>query len=166
VGCGLCGLESLAEVTRAVPPVTAALDLTAGDLRDAVAALARHQPLHDATRAAHAAAFVVPGQGIVMAREDVGRHNALDKLAGALLSAGMPAACGAVLMTSRVSVDLVQKVARMGVPILAALSAPTAAAVDLASAAGITLVGAARADRFEVFANPQRISVQGATVAA
>jgi FdhD protein len=166
VGCGLCGIESLAEATRAVLPVTATLGLPEADLCAAVAALGRHQPLHDATRAAHAAAFVVPGQGIVTAREDVGRHNALDKLAGALIAAGIPAASGAVLMTSRVSVDLVQKAARMGAPVLAALSAPTAAAVDLAAAAGVTLAAMARPDRVEVFAHAGRITGRGAAHAA
>jgi FdhD protein len=166
VGCGLCGIESLAEATAPVPPVTATLALAEAALLAAVADLSRHQPLHDATRAVHAAAFVVPGQGILMTREDVGRHNALDKLAGALLAAGIPAASGAVLLTSRVSVDLVQKAARMGAPVLVALSAPTAAAVDLAAAAGVTLAAMARPERFEVFAHPHRITGQGASHAA
>ena len=166
VGCGLCGIESLAEATRALPPVTAMLTLPAAELCDAAAALGRHQPLHDATRAVHAAAFVVPGQGIVMAREDVGRHNALDKLAGALIAAGIAPGSGAVVMTSRVSVDLVQKAARMGAPVLIALSAPTAAAVDLAAAAGVTLAAMARPERVEVYAHLGRITGAGASHAA
>jgi FdhD protein len=158
VGCGLCGIESIDQALRDVPPVTAELMLTPAQICDAVAALPQHQVLHDATRAAHAAALWVPGRGIVAAREDVGRHNALDKLIGAVF----PAPAGAVVLTSRVSTDLVQKVAMLGAPVLIAVSAPTAEAVVLAEAAGITLVALARADRFEVFSHPHRINPERA----
>ncbi|MGL5012609.1 MAG: formate dehydrogenase accessory sulfurtransferase FdhD, partial [Paracoccaceae bacterium] len=156
VGCGLCGIDSIEQALRDVPRVTAELHLTPAQICEAVAALPRHQSLHDTTRAAHAAAFWTPARGIVLAREDVGRHNALDKLIGGLGAAPL----GAVVMTSRVSIDLVQKVAMLGAPLLIAVSAPTADAVALAEAAGITLVALARGDRFEVFSHPERISTE------
>jgi FdhD protein len=160
VGCGLCGVDSIAEALRDVPKVTADLRLTPAQICDAVAALPAHQSLHDTTRAAHAAAYWTPARGITLAREDVGRHNALDKLIGALTSSPQPT--GAVVMTSRVSIDLVQKLAILGAPVLIAVSAPTAQAVELADAAGITLIALARPDRFEVFTHPHRITSQKA----
>lgn len=156
VGCGLCGIDSLEEATRVLPPVTAALSITPSQICAAVAALPAHQGLHDATRAVHAAAFWTPSGGIVAAREDVGRHNALDKLAGAMLRRGIGAK-GAIVLTSRVSIDMVQKCAAMGVPVLIAVSAPTAHAVEMAEAAGITLIALARPDRFEAFTHTDRI---------
>jgi FdhD protein len=160
VGCGLCGVDSIAEALRDVPKVTSDLHLHPSQICDAVAALPAFQTLHDTTRAAHAAAFWVPGRGVVAAREDVGRHNALDKLIGALAQAPQPP--GAVVMTSRVSIDLVQKIAMLGAPMLIAVSAPTAQAVELAEKAGITLVALARPDRFEVFTHSTRITNQKA----
>jgi FdhD protein len=167
VGCGLCGIESLEEATRDLPLVASDLRMTAADVTAAMAALAPLQPLHMATRAAHAAGFWVPGQGMVAVREDVGRHNALDKLAGAMLRASthptdeaagcLLARTGAVVLTSRVSLDMVQKCARMGAPVLIAAAAPTAAALDAADKAGITVVACARGDRFELFTHPDRI---------
>lgn len=157
VGCGLCGIESLEEATRSFAPVTARLRLSVPDVLGAAAALTGHQPLHDITRAAHAAGFWVRGQGMVAAREDVGRHNALDKLAGALISRGTDAASGAVVLTSRLSVDLVQKVAALGAPVILSVSAPTAAALDLADRSGITVAALVRADRFDLFTHPDRI---------
>ncbi|PZQ97932.1 MAG: formate dehydrogenase accessory sulfurtransferase FdhD [Cereibacter sphaeroides] len=156
VGCGLCGIDSLEEALRELPPVAADLSLTPSQICAAMAALTEHQPLHDVTRAVHAAAFWTPERGIVAAREDVGRHNALDKLAGAMLLGGVPPQ-GALVLTSRVSIDMVQKCAAMGVPVLIAVSAPTAHAVEIAEAAGITLIALARPDRFEVFTQLQRI---------
>lgn len=156
VGCGLCGIDSLDQAMRAIAPVQATLTLTPAEVCEAVAALPRHQTLHDTTRAAHAAGFWVPGRGMVAVREDVGRHNALDKLAGALITA-KEAPVGAVVLTSRVSIDMVQKVAAIGAPVLIAVSAPTAHAVELAEAAGITLIALARPDRFEVFTHPAPI---------
>ncbi len=160
VGCGLCGVDSIAEALRDVPKVTHDLHLTPAQICDAVAALPAHQTLHDTTRAAHAAAYWVPGRGVVAAREDVGRHNALDKLIGALTTVPQP--LGAVVMTSRVSIDLVQKLAMLGAPVLIAVSAPTVQAVELADKAGITLVALARPDRFECFTHPHRITARKA----
>lgn len=158
VGCGLCGIDSLAEALRELPRVKSRLALTPADVSSAMAGLSRHQALHDATRAVHAAGFYVPGRGVVHAAEDVGRHNALDKLAGTLLRARSDPAAGAVVMTSRISVDLVQKCAVVGVPALIAASAPTALAVEQAEGSGITLIGIARGDDFEVFSHPERLS--------
>lgn len=163
VGCGLCGIDSLDEALRRVPPVGPGVAISADQVQAAVAALPGHQPLHDATRAVHAAAFWQPGAGIIAAREDVGRHNALDKLAGALISAGIDGASGAVVLTSRVSIDMVQKCARIGATVLIAVSAPTAHAVRLAEGAGITLIGLARPDRFELYSHPARIGADTPT---
>lgn len=157
VGCGLCGIDSLEEALRDVVPVPpSALRITPGQVMGAVAALTAHQPLHDATRAVHAAAWWTPAGGIALAREDVGRHNALDKLAGALVARPQPP--GAVVLTSRVSIDLVQKAAVLGAPVVIAVSAPTDAAVRLAAAAGITLIALARPDRFDAFTHIDRIT--------
>ena len=155
-GCGLCGLDSLEEAARAPAPVTAALTLCFDQVQAAVAALADQQSLGRVTRAVHAAGFWTPERGMAAVREDVGRHNALDKLAGALARGGARGP-GAVVLTSRVSVEMVQKTAAIGAPILIAVSAPTTLAVRTAEAAGITLVAVARDDGFEVFTGPERI---------
>ena len=161
VGCGLCGIDSLDAAARTVPAVPAGeLPWSAGELEGATAALRAHQPLHDATRAVHGAGFLVPGGGIVLAREDVGRHNALDKLIGALLRAGRPACEGAFVMTSRISVELVQKAAMAGCGVIVAVSAPTAYAVSVAQAAGIALVQP-RDGGAHVFGNAERLVAGG-----
>lgn len=159
VGCGLCGIESIEEAMRSVDAVgQAALTLTAGDVVQSVRMLSKLQPLHSETGAVHAAGFYVPGQGIVAAREDVGRHNALDKLAGALTSRGIDGSTGAVVVTSRVSVEMVQKTAAIGSPVIIAVSAPTALAIRNADAAGMALVALVRGDDFDVFTHPERVN--------
>jgi len=153
-GCGLCGVESL-EAARRAPsrPPLAIAPLCADDIARAVAALEPAQALGRETRAVHAAGLWTPAEGLVMLREDVGRHNAVDKLAGGLARAGL-AAAGVLALTSRVSVELVQKAAAMGAPVIAAVSAPTALAIRTAEAAGVTLIAVVRPDGFEVFTDP------------
>lgn len=159
VGCGLCGVESIEEALKPAADVSGTdLTLSAGDIANAVATLADGQPLNHATRATHAAGFYVPGRGMVAIREDVGRHNALDKLAGALARAGIDGASGAIIMTSRLSVELVQKTARIGSPVLVAISAPTGMAIDMAKRAGMTLVALARGNDHEIFSGPERVT--------
>lgn len=157
VGCGLCGIDSLEEATRALPLVKSDLRFHAGEVAGATDALRGLQPLHDQTHAVHAAGFLMPGQGIVLAREDVGRHNALDKLIGALALQGIDPAAGAFVLTSRISVELVQKAAMAGCPMLIAVSAPTAHALTLADAAGITVAAFARGGGFDLYSHPHRI---------
>ena len=160
VGCGLCGIDSLAEALRPIAPLPASpLTLMPVDCTLALDELRGWQPLHDETRAVHAAGFYVPGQGIVMAREDVGRHNALDKLIGAMARAGIDGATGAIALTSRISVEMVQKCAVAGSPVLLAVSSPTAHAVRLAEGANITLVSLARGSA-HVFSHPSRVQEQ------
>jgi FdhD protein len=157
IGCGLCGIDSLEQALRPVPQVSAEWKIRQQDVARATQDLRSAQPLHDRTHAAHAAGFVVPGQGVVMAREDLGRHNALDKLIGALKRAQISAASGAFVMTSRLSLELVQKCAMAGSPMLIAVSAPTLRAINVAETSCITLAAFARGNDFEIFTHPQRI---------
>src|SRR5580700_5092992 len=156
-GCGMCGLESLAEANRTIPVAGYDLQVSRHDIEEAVAALPASQQLNMQTRAVHAAAFWRRDQSLVL-REDVGRHNALDKLAGALLRRGRSAAGGIVVLSSRISIELVQKAAVMGAAIIVGVSAPTALAVRIAQSTALTLVGIARDDGFEVFTHPERIT--------
>jgi FdhD protein len=166
VGCGLCGIDSLEQADRALPVAAdTGLRLSRADVMGATDALRAAQPLHDQTRATHAAGFLRPGQGIVLAREDVGRHNALDKLIGAMARQGINPATGAFVMTSRLSVELVQKCAMAGCPAILAVSAPTAHAVRLAQAAGLTLAAFVRGGGFDLYSHPHRVLTEVSDVA-
>ena len=156
-GCGLCGLESLDQAMRIPPPVNEGRRYSFAEIAAAVASLGPAQHLNQVTRAVHAAGIWQPGAGLLALREDVGRHNALDKLAGAIARQRIDPAASVLVMTSRISVELVQKAARIGAAILCAVSAPTALALRVAEQAGMTLVGIARDDGFEVFTWPDRI---------
>src|SRR3954469_11885046 len=158
-GCGICGVESIAEAVRPAAIVPKGRTFAPSEIMAAMASITLLQQLNIQTRAVHAAAFWTPAHGLVALREDVGRHNALDKLAGALVQERVSAKEGMILLTSRVSVEMVQKTATIGVPLMGAVSAPTALAVRTADAAGITLAAIARADGFEIFTHPQRIAV-------
>jgi FdhD protein len=158
VGCGLCGIESIDEALRRVPDVgSSGLVLSAGDITRSVRQLAARQALHAETGAVHAAGFYLPESGIVAVREDVGRHNALDKLAGALALAGIDGAAGAVVVTSRVSVEMVQKAAAIGAPAIIAVSAPTALAIRTADEAGMMLAALVRGEEFDIFTQFRRL---------
>jgi FdhD protein len=162
-GCGLCGVESLTEAMRPPPAVGEGRPLTPDQIMAAVEAIFPFQTLNQETRAVHAAGFWHPERGIVAIREDVGRHNALDKLAGALARDGTSARDGLVVLTSRVSIEMIQKSAAIGAPLVVAVSAPTALAVRMAEACGMTLAAIARKDGFEVFTHPHRIRGKLAT---
>jgi FdhD protein len=155
-GCGLCGVESLAEACRPLRRSTSDLRIAAASIHAALSDFALNQFLNRQAHALHAAAFYRP-TGSFTVREDVGRHNALDKLAGALARRGATPDAGFLVLSSRVSIEMVQKAAAMGVAIIVAVSAPTALAVRACEAAGLTLVAVARDDAFEVFTHPQRI---------
>jgi FdhD protein len=157
-GCGLCGIDSIAEAIRPAATVAQGRSFSSRDIMAAMQSIPPLQTINIETRAVHAAAFWTPARGIAALREDVGRHNALDKLAGALAHQQVAANEGMVLLTSRVSVEMVQKTAAMGAPLMVAVSAPTALAVRMAEAAGITLAAIARADGFEIFTHPERIN--------
>ena len=144
--CGLCGIENIEEVLRPLPRLPTRVEVDRSAIAQALAALADHQPLGRATGAVHAAAFCTPAGEILHAREDVGRHNALDKLVGALARAGVDPASGFILLSARCSYELVEKTVRAGCPMLVTISAPTSLAAGRAAAAGLTLVALARAD--------------------
>jgi len=156
-GCGLCGAERAEDAIRECQPVPTGVTITAAELHEAMAQLAARQPINARTGSVHAAAWVVPGKGIQVVREDVGRHNALDKTIGALARAKADFGAGYMLITSRASYEMVQKCATVGIALLVALSAPTAFAVRLAERSGLTLVAFARADQHVVYAHPQRL---------
>jgi FdhD protein len=153
--CGLCGVQRLADAVRPLPRVVAAATFSHTAVQRAVQALEDAQPLGRRTRATHAAAFADADGALLLAREDVGRHNALDKLAGGLVRQGLDAGSGFVVVTSRCSFEMVEKTARLGAPMIVAVSAPTDLAIRRAEAAGVTLVALARADGHTVFSHAQ-----------
>ena len=155
--CGLCGLKDLKQAVRAVPRVAEGGAVAPEVLHAAIAALDERQPLNAQTHAVHAAAHMACDGRITEVREDVGRHNALDKLIGALARANIDPSEGAVILTSRASYEMVDKAAMAGVRILAAISAPSALALRKAEAAGMTLVGVARHDSFVAFCGEERL---------
>ena len=156
-GCGLCGQETVTEAIRDRSRVAGGPRVSAADLHAAIVALESLQPLNARTGSVHAAAWVIPGRGICCVREDVGRHNALDKVIGAIVRARLDVGAGYLLVTSRASYEMVQKAATVGITFLAALSAPTAMAIRYAERAGLTLVAFARRNRHVVYAHPHRL---------
>ncbi|MGU3464865.1 formate dehydrogenase accessory sulfurtransferase FdhD [Methylobacterium sp. C33D] len=156
-GCGVCGIEDLAQLPRAggraAPEVRVALPAIARALSD----LDRAQRLGAETRAVHAAAWARLDGGLAAVREDVGRHNALDKLIGALMRTGTPVDAGFLVITSRCSFEMVEKAARLGAAVIVAISAPTSLALDRARSYGMTLCAIARADTVTVFTGAERL---------
>ena len=144
--CGLCGIENLAEVARPLPSVAAHGAISPAAVFAAIAALRPLQTLNAATGAAHAAAWADVGGAIGLLREDVGRHNAMDKLIGAAAQAGQALSAGFVLSTARCSYEIVEKAVRGGATTLACVSLPTSLAVERAKAAGLSLWALARGD--------------------
>lgn len=157
-GCGLCGLESLEDVRRKLPPISHEMVVSPQDVLAAMASLEEAQSIGKVTRAVHAAGLWRQGEAMVL-REDVGRHNALDKLIGAVARMGATGP-GVLVLTSRVSIEMIQKACVLGAPIVCAMSAPTSLAVRLADEAGLTLAAVARVDGFEVFTHPERIGLR------
>lgn len=153
-GCGLCGVENLEQALRPLPVLEARPPARSDAIFRALAAIGEHQPLNRLTGAVHGAAFCDARGEIVMLREDVGRHNALDKLIGGLASGGLPVDHGFFLLTSRCSYELVEKTVIAGCPLLVTVSAPTTLAVDRAKSAGLTLVTLARADAMLAMNDP------------
>jgi FdhD protein len=156
-GCGLCGAETLEQAIRTPTAVGLGPRVSVSDLHAALAELETRQPLNARTGSVHAAAWALPGQGVQLVREDVGRHNALDKVLGSLARSGADRSAGYLLITSRASYEMVMKSATLGISLLVAVSAPTALAIRLAEQCGLTLVGFARRDRHVVYTHPQRV---------
>lgn len=159
-GCGLCGVDSLNQVCRPVPALPPARGLNAAGVRRALAAIGDRQALARLTGAAHAAAWCAMDGTLAIVREDVGRHNALDKVIGAMARGRVRPGDGFVLITSRVSFEMAQKTAEIGVSALVGISAPTLAAVELADRAGMTLLAFARGQDFVCYAHGGRLQDQ------
>jgi len=156
-GCGLCGAESLSQVTRSVTPVLHRHRFVGTRLLDGMRAMQTLQPMQRESGATHAAAWMSPDGDIELVREDVGRHNALDKLIGAMSGARRDFTLGALLITSRASYEMIQKAASMNIGLVAAISAPTSLAVELAHRMGVTLTGFMRGEAYVVYAHPDRL---------
>jgi FdhD protein len=151
--CGVCGIEDLASLPLQDEAVSKNKGVSDAAIKRAIDTLSAHQPLNDATRAVHAAAWFDRDGNFILAREDVGRHNALDKTIGALMRSDADAHEGFMLITSRASYEMIEKTARFGASTLVAISAPTSLAVERAEALGITLYAIARADGAMQFTN-------------
>jgi FdhD protein len=158
-GCGLCGVDTIAEALRPVTHVASPMRFEAAAITAAMAAFPALQALNREVGAVHAAGLARADGAILAVREDVGRHNALDKLAGHVAREGLPAGQGFVVVTSRCSYEMVHKTAAAGVPLIASVSAPTALAIAFAEEAGVTLCAFARDDRFTVYAGRERIDL-------
>ena len=156
--CGLCGVTRLAQAVRPLPVLAEGAVFTRQAIEAALDALEQQQALGRVTRAMHAAAFADATGGLVLVREDVGRHNALDKLIGAAARGGLDVAGGFLVITSRCSYEMVEKAAVAGFALLVAISAPTALAIRKAEECGMTLVALARADGCTIFTRPGRIT--------
>lgn len=152
--CGLCGLETIEEVLRPLPPLTDRPAITTAAVTAALGALRSHQPMGRATGAMHAAAFCDGAGRIIAVREDIGRHNALDKLVGHLMRAVIAPQSGFVLLSARCSCELVEKTVRAGIPALVTISAASDLAVERARGAGLTLIALAREDGALVMNDP------------
>ncbi len=157
-GCGLCGAQTLEAAVRHPAPVKEPATFSDIAMHRAITELHNRQTINIATGATHAAAWVLPNGFVERVREDVGRHNALDKLIGAMTRNGTDVRQGFMLVTSRGSYEMVMKAATVGVGILVAISAPTALAIALANEANVTLIGFARADGYSVYANGHRLN--------
>lgn len=157
--CGLCGVQRLADAMRPLPFVESARRFAPEAVQRAVRELSAGQALGRETRATHAAAFAAPDGRVTLIREDVGRHNALDKLGGAMLRAGGDLEAGFVVVTSRCSFEMVEKTARFAIPMIVAVSAPTELAIRRAEEAGVTLVALARDDGHTVFSHARRLDL-------
>lgn len=157
-GCGLCGTESLAHVTRALPPLADGPALSTRAVARGMRELASMQVLQKVTGAVHAAAWCSAEGEALLVREDVGRHNALDKLVGALARSSVAASTGFIAVTSRASFEMVQKTVAAGVPLLAAVSASTSLATAIAQDAGLTLAGFVRGDDLVIYTHPWRLN--------
>ncbi|HEY8538235.1 MAG TPA: formate dehydrogenase accessory sulfurtransferase FdhD [Steroidobacteraceae bacterium] len=156
-GCGLCGVENVEDAIRTPKHVGKGIRISSAELHAQLAALQDLQPVNARTGSVHAAAWALPGKGIQVVREDVGRHNALDKVIGALVRTGKDPGEGYFIITSRASFEMVQKAAMVGASLVAAVSAPTALAIDVAVKNGVTLVGFARAHRHVIYSHRERI---------
>jgi formate dehydrogenase accessory protein FdhD len=156
--CGICGILSIERALRPLPPLPPSLPIQAAMVQKALAALPDRQSVNRDTGAAHAAAFASRDGEVLLVREDVGRHNALDKLVGATVRASLHPADGFLVLTSRCSTEMIQKAAIAGFPVVVAISAPTTLAVELADSAGMTLVGFARPGGFNIYTHDHRIA--------
>ena len=157
-GCGLCGVDSLEQALRPLRAVQNEVVITAPAIGRALTALPTRQAMNRQVHAIHAAAWSLPDGTVADIREDVGRHNALDKLLGAMAREGIDAECGFVMVTSRCSYEIVQKAVARNIGILVAVSAPTALALRLAEAAGLTLIARADREHWTLYTHPRRIA--------